>query len=36
MGSAAANPAQLAQRMRADFDFYGWLIREPGIRGDGS
>jgi tripartite-type tricarboxylate transporter receptor subunit TctC len=36
MGTSSANPAQLAQRMRADYDFYGRLIREAGIKSEGS
>jgi tripartite-type tricarboxylate transporter receptor subunit TctC len=35
MGITAATPAQLAERMRADHDFYGKLIRESGVKGGG-
>ncbi|MBC7780500.1 MAG: tripartite tricarboxylate transporter substrate binding protein [Proteobacteria bacterium] len=36
MGISNATPSQLAQRMRADYEFYGKLIRDAGIKGDGS
>jgi tripartite-type tricarboxylate transporter receptor subunit TctC len=36
MGITEATPAQLAKRMRADYDFYGRLIRDAGIKGDGN
>ena len=35
MGITNADPARLARRMREDFDFYGKLIREAGIKGEG-
>jgi tripartite-type tricarboxylate transporter receptor subunit TctC len=35
MGITTADPARLARRMREDFDFYGKLIREAGIKGEG-
>jgi tripartite-type tricarboxylate transporter receptor subunit TctC len=35
MGTSNASPAALAKRVRADYDFYGRLIREGGIKIDG-
>ncbi len=35
MGITAATPAQLADRLRADHEFYGRLIRDAGIKGGG-
>lgn len=35
MGTSAATPTQLADRMRADYEFYGRLIRDAGIKGGG-
>jgi tripartite-type tricarboxylate transporter receptor subunit TctC len=36
MGITSADPARLARRMREDYDFYGKLIRDAGIKSDGS
>ncbi len=35
MGITSATPAQLADRLRADHEFYGRLIRDAGIKGGG-
>jgi tripartite-type tricarboxylate transporter receptor subunit TctC len=35
MGTSKATSAQLARRVRADYDFYGRLIREAGVKIDG-